>query len=77
MELDRPEEALEAYEENLKSHPYRFNGIYGAAKAAIQIGNTEKASLYFSQLIVLTKDSNSERPELIEAKAFIEANQSS
>ncbi|SNR34936.1 tetratricopeptide repeat protein [Lutibacter flavus] len=71
LELNKPEEALEAYEINLKGHPNRFNGIYGAAIAAKQSGNNEKATRYFMQLIELTKNSNSDRPELGEAIAFI------
>jgi len=72
LALNKPEDALNAYETNLKGHPNRFNGIYGAAIAARDIGNTEKASLYFSQLIELTKDSNSNRFELAEAIAYID-----
>ena len=72
LELHKPKEALIAYEVNLKGHPNRFNGIYGAAIAAKQSGNTEKATLYFNQLIELTKNSNSDRKELVEAKKFLE-----
>lgn len=71
LELNRPEEALVAYEVNLDGHPNRFNGLYGAAIAAKQSGNEEKADLYFEQLLNLTKNSNSERPELKEAKEFV------
>lgn len=71
LTLNRPKEALVAYEGNLKKHPERFNGIYGAAVAAKQSGNQEKASQYFKQLIELTKNSNSTRPEVAEAKKFI------
>lgn len=71
LTMNRPKEALVAYEENLKKHPERFNGIYGAAIAAKKSGNNEKANHYFKQLIVLTKDSNSKRPEIEEAKQHI------
>jgi len=71
LELDQPEEALEAYEKNLKGHPNRFNGIYGAAIASEKSGNREKATLYFSKLIELTKNSKSNRPELSEAKEYL------
>ncbi len=71
LALDKPEEALEAYEINLKGHPNRFNGIYGAAIAAKESGNNAKAIHYFNQLIQLTKHSKSDRPELEEAKLFI------
>ncbi|MEH6535683.1 MAG: hypothetical protein V7719_04775 [Psychroserpens sp.] len=72
LALNKPKEALEAYEINLKGHPNRFNGIYGAAIAAKLSENKEKAKAYFNQLIDLAKDSNSSRPELLEAKAFLE-----
>ena len=71
LELNKPEEALVAYEENLIGHPYRFNGIYGAAIASKQSGDMEKAALYFNQLIELTMGVNSERPEIKEAKVFV------
>ncbi len=69
--LKKPEEALVAYEVNLEGHPNRFNGLYGAAVAAKQTGNEEKAVLYFEKLIRLTENSNSDRPEVKEAKEFI------
>lgn len=72
LQLNRPEEALAAYEENLKKHPGRFNGVYGAAVAAMKSGNIEKAQLYFNELIELTKDSNSNRVEITEAKSYLE-----
>jgi len=74
LELNKPEEALAAYEENLNERPNRFNGIYGAAIASKQSGDFEKATHYFNQLIELTKGINSERPEIKEAKAFIVTN---
>lgn len=71
LTLKKPQEALLAYELNLQRRPNRFNGIYGAAIAAKQLGNQEKAIHYFNQLIQLTKNSNSTRPEVVEAKKFI------
>ena len=73
LALKKPKEALDAYEVNLLGHPNRFNGIYGAAIAAKQSGNKEKATQYFKQLIALTKLSNSDRPEIKEANSFIVA----
>ena len=71
LALNKLSEALKVYEVNLKGHPGRFNGIYGAAKAAEQSGNQEKAKLYFEQLLELTKTSNSDRTEIIEAKSYV------
>jgi len=72
LTINKPTEALEAYELNLKGHPNRFNGVYGAAVAAKQSGNKEKANQYFKQLIELTKNSNSTRPEIEEAKKYMQ-----
>lgn len=72
LALNKPVEALKAYEVNLEGHPNRFNGVYGAAIAAKKSKNEEKATHYFNQLIELTKSSNSNRPEIEEAKAFVQ-----
>ncbi len=74
LEMGQPKEALAAYEENLKSSPNRFNGIYGAAVAAQQSGDIEKANMYFQQLVKMSESSKGERPELKEAQSFIEQN---
>jgi tetratricopeptide (TPR) repeat protein len=76
LSMDKYEEALIAYEKNLKDNPNRFNGIYGAAIAAKQAGNQEKATLYFEKLLKLTENTETDRPEVLEAKSFIEQNKS-
>ena len=70
----KPKEALKSYELNLKGRPFRFNGIYGAAKAAQKLDNNELAAYYFEKLIKVSKDINSSRPELLEAKDFLANN---
>jgi len=72
MTMNRSDEALIAYEQNLKINPNRYNGLYGAAVAAKQSGNQEKAKMYFEQLIRLTENSNSDRIEIEEARMFLE-----
>ena len=74
LALNRPLEALEYYKINLKEHPFRFNGIYGAAKAAQKLNNTQLAAYYFNQLVELSSDTNSLRPEVSEAKDFLASN---
>lgn len=69
--LNKPEDALIAYEVNLEGHPNRFNGLYGAAMAAKQSGDDEKALMYFNQLLKLTEQVNSDRPELKVAQEFV------
>lgn len=74
--LNKPQEALTAYELNLKRRPNRFNGIYGAAVAANLIGDIEKATKYFEILLKQTENVVSDRPEIKEAKIFLEKNNS-
>ena len=43
LELKRPAEALKEFEASQLREPERFRGYYGAAQAAAQSGNREKA----------------------------------
>ena len=74
LKSNRPIEALDAYELNLKRRPNRFNGIYGAAIAAKHSKNKEKAIFYFEALLNLTKNAQTDRPEVFEAKVFLQQN---
>ena len=71
---DLTTEALEAYKLDLKGHPNRFNGIYGAAISAREVGNIVTAKSYFARLLKLTESSNSHRPEINVAKEFLGQN---
>jgi len=66
----QPEQALNEYETSFRSTPNRLRGLYGAAKAAQGVGQSEKAATYFSKLAELTKNSDSDRAEIREARAF-------
>ncbi|MBZ0156368.1 MAG: hypothetical protein K8I29_09195 [Alphaproteobacteria bacterium] len=70
--LNQPAQALAEYERSLKRDPNRFRGIYGAARAAEASGNREAARNYYIKLQTLTANRDTERPELAEAKAFLE-----
>ena len=74
MALNKPKEALQAYELNLKGHPFRFNGIYGAAKAAEKLNNIKLATYYFDQLVKLSSQTISSRVEILEARDFLAKN---
>lgn len=71
LELDRPEQALADYEADLKFNPNRFNGLYGAARAAEMAGKSEKSNTYYTQLVKVCAGSTSDRPELSRAKALL------
>ncbi len=42
LEAKRPEQALAEYQTDLKFNPNRFNGLYGAARAAEEAGKAER-----------------------------------
>jgi tetratricopeptide (TPR) repeat protein len=71
FELKRPEQALAAYEADLKFNPNRFDGLYGAAQSAEMAKKTEKADQYYAQVVKICGSSNSDRPELAKAKALM------
>jgi len=52
--MQKPGEALLAYEDDLQKHPNRFNGLYGAATAAEKSGKTELSKNYLKQLSLIT-----------------------
>ena len=62
--------ASEAYQEDLKKHQNRFNGLYGAGLAAEKSGNKESAGFYYRQLLNISTP-NSNRPELAAARLFL------
>jgi hypothetical protein len=71
LEQEQPAQALNEYETSLGSTPNQLRGLYGAAKAAEGAAQPEKAATYFRKLAELTKDVDSDRLELREAKLFL------
>jgi tetratricopeptide (TPR) repeat protein len=74
LESNRPEEALHEYEVSLKTDPNRFNGLYGAARAAEMAQQKQKAAGYYAQLIKNCEGSHSDRPELRQARSLLASN---
>jgi tetratricopeptide (TPR) repeat protein len=64
-------QALKEYEAANESTPNRLRGLYGAAKAAGEAAQPDKAAVYFRKLLVLTKDADGNRMEIRDAKAFL------
>jgi tetratricopeptide (TPR) repeat protein len=72
LELGRSVEALEQYRLSLKSDPNRFNGLYGAGRAAELAHDTDTAKMYYKQLLEnCNQGQGSDRPELKHARNFI------
>src|ERR1700732_1998302 len=71
LEQQQPRLALAEYETSLVSTPNRLRGLYGAAKAAKAANQPEKATTYFRKLAEMTKDADTDRVEISEAKASL------
>ncbi|MGA2993876.1 hypothetical protein [Bradyrhizobium sp.] len=76
MLLDRGQakEALAAFEATKAKEPNRFNGYTGAAQAAQALGDRATAKANYEKLLSLASGSNSERPTLAAARAFVASN---
>jgi tetratricopeptide (TPR) repeat protein len=68
MEQGRSSDALKEYEASMKNTRERLRGYYGAAKAAEASGDWPKAASHYAALVRLTKDADTERPEIREAR---------
>ena len=71
LDLHQPAQAFKEFETSQRSDPNRFNGLYGAARAAEQAGDRETARTYYAKLVTLCAHANAERAELQQAKAFL------
>jgi tetratricopeptide (TPR) repeat protein len=71
LELKQPLAALQEFETSLRSAPNRFNGLYGAARAATLATDQKRAKTYYAKLMELCRQADSIRPEIEEAKAVL------
>ncbi|HEX5703229.1 MAG TPA: hypothetical protein VFX97_08540 [Pyrinomonadaceae bacterium] len=74
LELRDPQQALKEFEASLRVLPNRFNGLFGAAKAAENVGDRNKASMFYAKLTALGERGDGRRPELQAAKKFLARN---
>jgi len=73
LELNQPALALKEFEASLGEARNRLRGFYGAAKAADMAGDRGKAAAFYEKVLALTKNADSERREIREAKSFMAA----
>ena len=71
LEAKRPQQALAEYQTDLKFNPNRFNGLYGAARAAEEAGEQSDANEYYALLLKTCEGGSSTRPELSRAKELL------
>jgi predicted Zn-dependent protease len=72
LEAGRPAEASVEYEASLRKTPNRFDGLYGAARAAELSRNPARARELYAQLAGQCV-AGSARPELADARRYLES----
>ncbi len=71
LELERPGEALQAYQASLATWPGRFNSLAGAARAARAANLDDTARKYYETLLAIAS-TGSQRPAVAEARSFLD-----
>jgi tetratricopeptide (TPR) repeat protein len=71
MEMGRPVEARQQFEQTLRRTPGRPKAIVGIARAAEAMGDTATARDYYTRLIEMWKGADPDRPELQAAQRFL------
>jgi hypothetical protein len=74
LEIGKAADAQLEYESVLAKEPNRYRATFGAARAAHQTGNREKAKLHYAALVELGKNSDnsdSQRKTLTEAREYV------
>jgi hypothetical protein len=69
--LQRPVDALVAYEATLVKEPGRYRALHGAARAAMAAGRRAQARSHYAALLALAGSATS-RPELADARRLVE-----
>lgn len=74
LEMGRPGVALAEYEKSMKVDPNRFNGLYGAGRAAELAHEPQAAVAYYERLLKNCDGPTFTRPELAHAKSSLSTN---
>ncbi|MEX2583982.1 MAG: hypothetical protein WD766_11945 [Gemmatimonadota bacterium] len=72
LELQRPAEALTAYEATLQREPNRARTLFGAARAAESAGEIGKATAHYTALLELMAEADATRTESQVARTFLQ-----
>lgn len=73
LDMNRYDEALEAYGAGLERGVNRFNSLYGAGKAAEGAGDDETAAMYYQTLLDITEGTGTDREHVAEARRFLDS----
>ena len=72
LERGMAKEALAAFEATLKKEPNQLGATLGAAAAAEQSGDSEKARAHYAAAVALTENADPVRPQIAHARAIVE-----
>lgn len=73
MEMERPADAMKHFTETLRRTPGRPKAIYGIARAAEALGDTQTAIKRYVEFLELWKHADKDRPEIATAQRFLSA----
>ena len=71
LELDRPADALRAYERTLTREPHRARALFGLARAAEKAGNDAVARARYRELLDLMSRADASRAEVRIAREYL------
>src|SRR5262245_38187422 len=71
LEMGQASAALPEYEASLVENRNRYRAFWGAARAAEGAGDRKKARDYYARIVELTRNADTQRPELARAKAYL------
>jgi tetratricopeptide (TPR) repeat protein len=72
LKLNRPNEALTYFQKALLRTPNRPKVIFGLARAAQALGDKETAAKRYREFLEIWRTADSDRPELAEARQFLD-----
>jgi tetratricopeptide (TPR) repeat protein len=71
LDLNRPAEAAVYFQKALQRTPNRPKAIFGLARCAQTLGDRPTARQRYQEFLALWKTADSDRPELVQANAFL------
>jgi hypothetical protein len=71
LRAGKPERTSEQFATTLRRHPNRARSLLGAARAAAQSGETQRAAKFYAQFVQQWEQAETQLPELREARNYV------
>jgi len=75
LEMNRPAQAREQFNDSLKRTPERPKAIYGLARSAQVLGDNQTAAKEYSDFLQVWKNADQTLPEIAAARQFLASTQ--